>query len=290
MKLYLLLVPTALVLTVGRIEAANDRSYDAVDKIQVSFAAVSTPFFSPNGDGVLDQATIQLNVEVSGSDGVSGQGKARPYVDGELNFEGEAASFILPFTQPIPTGQKGATVWIEVAWDGSDGSRIVPDGDYQVTYTVRKVLVTPGGQRITKDKISGSAGATRVDTTPPQVGIISPTDGFLTRALPVQVRVQAMDANEIVSVTVADTPADRDGDYFAVDLTLPEGRNSLVAAAVDAAGNRASYQMPAKCTALSLQKYSAGYINDADVGTNINQMQFIGTGWNYGAEGSALAT
>jgi subtilisin family serine protease len=75
-----------------------------------------------------------------------------------------------------------------------------------------------------------------LDTMPPALAVLSPTDGALTREDAVRV---AGTVEAGVALLVAGMPVDTAGGTFQVDVPLAEGPNAIVVAATDAAGNGA---------------------------------------------------
>jgi hypothetical protein len=218
----------------------------AVQKVEVSSADLSPRLFSPNGDGVLDNIQIALQIAISGTDGTSGNGKTQTRAEGEIYFNGTSGNAVLTFSEAVPTatgGNDSVVLNVIASWDGS----ALADGDYEVTYVARKVQITPSGQRNIKDQTSGSLGEVRIDTSAPQVALTAPSNGLFTRFLPVQVQGTVSDENGIVSVVVEGTEATIEGVEFFADLYLNEGVYTLIARATDSAGNSAD-SLPVQIT------------------------------------------
>ena len=78
------------------------------------------------------------------------------------------------------------------------------------------------------------------DTTPPVIGITTPTDGAELTESPVTVTGTVSDDRALASVTVNGVPAVITGGSFSADVPLSPGSNALTAVATDAAGNSAS--------------------------------------------------
>lgn len=79
-----------------------------------------------------------------------------------------------------------------------------------------------------------------LDTSPPVVAILAPSDGSRTAAAEVAVSGTVIDASPIVSLTVNGVMATLDGSSFAAVVPLALGDNAIAAVATDAAGNQGS--------------------------------------------------
>lgn len=115
--------------------------------IQITFI---TPVISPNGDGVLDTASIQIDI----NDNFSSQ---------------------LYFTMTLTDGNQQYTLWDDeplgvgtnaLEWDGRVNNNLIPEGVYQYTASVRDA----------QDNVSDTQNGTlTVDVTPPTVNITGAT-------------------------------------------------------------------------------------------------------------------
>lgn len=134
-----------------RLQASDQLGHTAADVVQVIvperspllLAANRSPdVFSPNADGVLDRASLQLQLARAGQI--------------EVNVVNAAGQVILPLMQDMGTGV------VHRQWDGSDSSEaVVADGDYQF----RVVAVDPA----TSGYQESVELPVRVDRTPPQL-------------------------------------------------------------------------------------------------------------------------
>ncbi|HWU40511.1 MAG TPA: hypothetical protein VN203_22920, partial [Candidatus Acidoferrum sp.] len=117
-------------------------------------------------------------------------------------------------------------------------------GSYGSTATVTYDLAADGAHTI-RVKARDQAGnesppylvTTRVDTVPPVLTLTTPAPGFLTNQAQMSVSGTVTDASGIMTVSVNGQPASLTGTGFTATVALVEGTNTLMVAAVDAAGN-----------------------------------------------------
>jgi uncharacterized Zn-binding protein involved in type VI secretion len=77
----------------------------------------------------------------------------------------------------------------------------------------------------------------KVDTTPPAINVLSPTEGLITNQARITVSGTFEDASD-TTVRINGVPAALVGGNFSVTVELNEGRNDLLVQAADAAGNQ----------------------------------------------------
>lgn len=139
-----------------------------------------------------------------------------------------------------------------------DGTTVTPqtnsvtDG-YDISYTPSQALPDgPHSVVITVSDFDGNVSDTTtvsfaVDTTPPQLSIISPTDNLATNQSVILVSGSTNDAtsspvNIVITVngsSAGEVTVDSDGS-FSKSVTLSEGTNSIVVTATDGAGKTSS--------------------------------------------------
>ncbi len=113
------------------------------------------------------------------------------------------------------------------------------DGAFQVL--LRGLDEGPGSVDVTANDLVGNTATLSVDviidSLPPALKLVSPSDGLLTR----QATVQLEGTSEAgAHITVRDTPVTLVGTTFSHNVTLVEGRNLIEVSSMDLAGNRNS--------------------------------------------------
>jgi hypothetical protein len=110
-------------------------------------------------------------------------------------------------------------------------------GDYPVTFTV-----TDDGVPVASDleTITITVIGPLVDITPPQIQILSPTNGAVLTGSLVTVSGTASDDTVLASVTLNGIAATVGGGSFSTSVSLVAGANTLTAVATDSSGNTAS--------------------------------------------------
>ncbi len=226
--------------TVGNIRVVDvpltvaDRTY------LISALSASPTLFSPNGDGLWEQTSLNIGVQ----DDVL---LTLTVLDADHQLRRTVAS--------EQTAAAGVTT---LTWDGlDDAGQPLPDG----TYTVALKAVLAANHAVTQEETA----TVTLDATPPQVEITRPTDGIGTASGQVQGRI--LDAHlSTYTVSITETPAGpqtmvlstgtrevdaREVDAREVDgrplgdLTgLQEGAHILTIEATDEAGNQTVTHVP----------------------------------------------
>ncbi len=225
------------------------------DDLELKAIEISAKLFSPNKDGRLDETEITLLVSVEEKE--ARHKKFR--LVGKMKVEGSGAIRTLSISVLVPPFAKrsdSTDVTISVNWDGlTDSGQLAPDGDYRLTLILDKVRIKRNKRDRDDDQeeedddeherrhschsLISDLGLVRVDNTPPSLNIESPSAGFITKVVPFLVEGQAFDENGTTEVSVNGMLATLLGTQFSASLAPPEGRTSLVARAMDAAGNLA---------------------------------------------------
>ena len=185
----------------------------------IAAASVNPSLFSPNGDGVLDLARVQL--------GLLREANVTMRV---LDAAAQPVAVLHQATAPAGT--------LAVTWDGRNGAAAWPDGDYAVKIDVADVQGALSPEQATL--------AVTVDATAPAIALTEPAHGHVRPGQPV--RYSVTDAH----MAAWEASLARDGAIVAsvqgtasgvAALTVPEdaqdGPLVLRVAARDAAGNRA---------------------------------------------------
>lgn len=129
----------------------------------------------------------------------------------------------------------GATLTLTYAGGGTKVT--VPSAAGTYPFTTDVVLGNPF--RVVKLQPTPSIviGSSNTDTTPPQLGFVSPADGARLPTSSVTVLVDASDASGIHDVAIDGAPAALVGRHYQSTVALSPGANTIVAVATDGAGN-----------------------------------------------------
>lgn len=167
-------------------------------------------YFSPNGDGRADTATIEAAI----NDATPVQWTARIERNG--------------VTYRTRSGSGPVLTW---TWDGRDGDgTVVPDGNY--------TLVVEAGDAAGNSNEKSEAALLRVDTTPPDIAFSeSLPDGRTVHTSPVL--VTGFREDSFTGVTVEGVAADYPGpNSFAALIELDPGPNEIEVTGLDRAQNQ----------------------------------------------------
>ncbi|HEX9190390.1 MAG TPA: FlgD immunoglobulin-like domain containing protein, partial [Vicinamibacteria bacterium] len=123
---------------------------DAAPTLQVW--RIEHPVFSPNGDGLAEQAEVTVRLPQPG----------------RLSVRVHAGSAQGPVVRSLWTDVPQAAVDVLVAWDGrGDGGQVLPDGEYALVFSIADACGAESGQ----------STVVTVDTVPPEVEIAEPSSG-----------------------------------------------------------------------------------------------------------------
>jgi hypothetical protein len=186
---------------------------------------------------------------------------------------------------------------------GGQAATLGPPGTFTATVnlTTGVNLVQAVATDATGNQAADSVTIT-LDTTPPNVTLLTPAPGLTTNQAQVQVTGSASDDSGIATVTVAGQPVTLADGQFAAVVPLGEGANQIVARAVDLAGNDQTaavtvnrFSVPAVSIALpaDLSYVSATTVTvtgsvDAAVSVTVNGVAAVVAGNSFSAAGVPL--